>query len=176
MANKDSEKNTDWYVIHTNPRQEERAHQNLIAWDIETLAPKLKKRRYNEFTGQPTHFAKPMFPRYIFARFNRESLLHNIRYTRGVHSVVSFGNGPTPIDEEVIEIIKSRMGADGFVRIGEQMQAGDPIVINSGPMKSFTGIFEREMKDAERIMVLLDTISFQGRLEVSRESVSKRPQ
>jgi transcriptional antiterminator RfaH len=173
MHDEISEKNTGWFVIHTNPRQEDRAEMNLISGSIETLAPKVKKRRYNEFTGRPTSFAKPLFPRYIFARFNLDTLLHRIRYTRGVHSVISFGNGPTPIDEEVIKIIKSRMGEDGFVRMGDEMNVGDPVAINSGIMKSFTGIFEREMKDADRVIVLLNTLNFQARLEVSREMVSK---
>ena len=25
-----------WYVVHTNPKQEERANSNLIAWGVES--------------------------------------------------------------------------------------------------------------------------------------------
>ena len=52
-----------WYVVHTNPKQEERANNNLAAWGIETLHAKLKRRRHNEFTGVPTYITQPLFPR-----------------------------------------------------------------------------------------------------------------
>ena len=51
-----------WYVLHTKPKQEERANCNLVAWGVETLHPKLKTRRHNEFTGVPTYITQPLFP------------------------------------------------------------------------------------------------------------------
>lgn len=29
-----------WYVVHTNPKQEDRAYSNLRCWGVETLHPK----------------------------------------------------------------------------------------------------------------------------------------
>src|SRR5256885_1737905 len=88
-----------WYVVHTKPRQEERANNNLRAWGVETLNPKLRTRRYNEFTGAPSTITQPLFPRYIFARFNADKQLAKIWFTRGVHEVVCFGRSPALVDE-----------------------------------------------------------------------------
>ena len=60
--------------------------------------PKTKERRYNQFVNAPTYVTKPLFPRYIFAQFKVDDLYHKVRFNRGVYSVVSFGEGPTPID------------------------------------------------------------------------------
>lgn len=162
-----------WYVVHTNPKQEERADSNLRAWGVETLHPKLQTRRFNEFTGAPTVTTKSLFPRYIFAKFNAAKQLAKISFTRGVQYVVSFGGQPVSIDEGIIQIVKERVDQSGFVHLGEELKQGDRVVIKAGPLREFEGIFERKLKDNERISVLLTTISYQGRLVISKDLIEK---
>lgn len=162
-----------WYVVHTNPKQEDRAESNLRCWGVETLYPKLKTRRVNEFSGALTYITKPLFPRYIFAKFDARKQLAKISFTRGVHHVVSFGGQPTPVEEDIIRIIGSRMDDNGFVKIGEDLKPGDKVVIKGGPLRDFQGVFERELKDTERISVLLTTISYQGRVVVRKDLLQR---
>src|SRR6266498_6170286 len=109
---------TRWYVIRTHPKQEDRAGSNLRVLGIPIFDPKIRERRYNQFSIAPTYVTKPLFPRYIFAQFKVNDLYHKVCFTRGVYSVVSFGEGPTPIAEEVITLIRSNIKEDGFVKIG----------------------------------------------------------
>jgi transcriptional antiterminator RfaH len=162
-----------WYVVHTNPKQEDRADSNLRSWGIETLLPKLKTRRVNEFTGALTYLTKPLFPGYMFARFNARKQLAKISFTRGVHHVVSFGGEPTPVEDEIIAIISERIDENGFVKIGDELKQGDKVVIKAGPLKDFEGVFERELNDSERISVLLTTINYQGRVVVNRDLLER---
>jgi transcriptional antiterminator RfaH len=162
-----------WYVVHTNPKQEDRAYSNLKCWGVETLHPKMKARRVNEFTGAPTYVTKPLFPRYIFAKFNARKQLAKISFTRGVHHVVSFGGQPTPVEEDVIKIISARIDENGFVKLGDDLKPGDKVVIKAGPLRDFQGVFERELNDNERISVLLTTISYQGRVVVRRDLLER---
>jgi transcriptional antiterminator RfaH len=163
---------TCWYVIHTHPKQEARADLNLRAEGVETLYPKIKERRYNQFTGSLSFVTKALFPRYIFARFAAKKS-HGIYYTRGVHSVVRFGPSPARIDNDVIELIKSRMDETGLVNINEELSAGDKVVIKNGPLKSFMGIFERQINASDRVMILLTAINYQGHIFLEKESVEK---
>jgi transcription elongation factor/antiterminator RfaH len=169
----ESRDQTNWYAVHTLPQQETRADSNLRAWGIETVFPKIKDCRYNKFSGEPVYMVKPLFPRYIFARFKADQALHSVRFTRGVHAVVSFGNKPVSVDKDVIALIKSRMQEDGLVDIGEEFKAGDEVLIKKGPFKSLMGIFERTMDASNRVMVLLTTINFQGRISLGREMITK---
>ncbi len=162
-----------WYVVHTNPKQEERANNNLKAWGVETLHPKLRARRYNQFTGAPSYVTQPLFPRYIFAKFDASKQLPKIWFTRGVHSVVSFGGKPASVDEDIIQIIHERIDKNGFVRIGEDFKRGDKVVVRAGPLKNFMGIFEREIKENDRVIVMLTAISYQGCLVVSRDLLER---
>lgn len=162
-----------WYVIHTKPLQEERADNNLRAWSVETFTPKIRERRYNKFTGKLSYVTKPLFPRYIFARFSAAALLHKVCFTRGVQSVVGFGGGPDPVSDEIIEVIKQREGRDGFVRLYDELNRGDKVVISDGPLKDFAGVFEGHAKDRDRVSILLTTVSYQSRILIERGLVKK---
>jgi len=162
-----------WYVAHTHPRQEERANNNLRAWGVETFIPKVKIIKYKPFTGEPTCLIKPLFPRYVFARFKLNELYYKVRFTRGIHSLVSFLDKPCPVDDELIDLIKSRVGDDGLVRTVDTLKVGDEVVIKEGVLKNFSGVFVREMKDEDRIMILLRTVNYQAHVVIERGKVSK---
>lgn len=165
-----------WYAIHTKPNQESRATKNLRSWCVETFSPQIRVPRVNEFTGATTHVSSPLFPSYIFAYFNAAWSLHKIRFTRGVNSVVSFNSIPTPVDDQIIDIIKARLDKDGLVRIGEKLRFGDRVTIEAGPLKSFVGMFEFELDGSERVRILLSTINYQGHIDIDRSLVKKIPE
>lgn len=164
-----------WYVVHTHPKQEERTCSNLQAWGLETLNPKLLVNKCNQYTDKLTRVVKPLFPGYIFARFRFNDMYHRIRFTRGVHSLVCFSNRPAPVDEEIISLIRSRIGTDGFVKTLAELKAGDEVVINDGRFQKLHGVFEREMQeaDADRVTILLSSVSFQAHVVVDRALVSR---
>lgn len=162
-----------WYAIHTHHKQESRVENNLRAWQVETFAPKLRTRQVNPFSGALIHHSKPLFPRYLFARFKAGELLHKIYFTRGVHSIVSFGSDPVPIDDEVIALLQSQVGEDGFVRLRKELKPGDKVKITGGAFENLIGVFERHLSDSERVMILLTTISYQGRIVVERELLAE---
>ena len=162
-----------WYVVHTHPRQEDRTSMNLRTWGIETISPKLQFEKYNEFSGKVTHLAKPMFPGYIFSRFNYEQVFHRVRYTRGVHSLVSFNNKPALVDDEIVQLLQSQIGADGFVKTFDQLEPGDQVVIKHGRFQNFCGVFEGGISDSDRVRILLNTVSFQAHIVVDRALVAR---
>jgi transcriptional antiterminator RfaH len=160
-----------WYVVHTHPKQENRAESNLMAWNVETFFPKTRDTRFNEFSSKPTYVIKPLFPGYLFARFVVGNLLHKIRYTRGVHSVVCVGDTPASVGDEAIEIIAAQIDGEGFVKLGDELKPGAKVLIQAGPFKGLTGIFERETKDTDRIKILLESVRYQAHVEIERNLV-----
>jgi transcriptional antiterminator RfaH len=162
-----------WYVIRTNPKQEERAERNLQAWKVETFAPKIKKLSAHRSTGEAQYSEGQLFPGYIFARFALSNLLHKIKFTRGVHSIVSFGSRPIPVDDEIIAVIQSRIAEDGFVTMNEDFRPGDKVVILDGPLKNITGVFEQGTKEADRVTIMLNVISYQARITIDKALIQK---
>jgi transcriptional antiterminator RfaH len=162
-----------WYAVYTRPKQEFRAESNLKAWGIETFNPCATER--SRQLKKTRRALKQLFPRYLFARFPCEEL-HKITFTRGVQTVVSFGNKPAPVDDAVISLIRSRIGEDGFVRFNDELNPGDRVMIIAGPLASLEGIFDRTLNNSERVSLLLSTVSLQGRLIIERDYLVKLDQ
>jgi transcriptional antiterminator RfaH len=159
-----------WYAIHTKPKEENRAGDNLHAWNVETFTPQIREHRCNQFAVKPTYGSKPLFPRYIFARF-AASMLQKVRFTRGVQNIVEFGRVPAQIDDEIIEVIKSRM-KNGFVKIDDDLKAGDEVIIKDGPLKSFVGVFKHQVGSSDRVLIMLTAVSYQPRIVIKRDVIT----
>ena len=162
-----------WYAIRTRPKEEDRADLNLRSWSVQTFSPKFKELSTSGYNRE--YISKPLFANYLFARFDAEKQLHKINYTRGVSNVVSFGGSPVSIDDEVIDLLQSRVAEDGFVHMDDDrdLQNGDKVRINSGPFESMVGVFKRKTKDKARVRILLDAMNYHSHLEIEREMVEK---
>lgn len=160
-----------WYVVYTKANEEDRAERNLAAWGLETFYPRIRKKTVNEFSGKAIYFSRPMFARYIFARFEVETLLHKVSNTRGVQRVLSIDYAPVPVDDEIIALIQSRVAEDGFVNLDDPFRRGDQVRIKDGSLKGMNGIFDRTMKDKSRVLILLTAINYQASVVVERDLV-----
>lgn len=171
MTRETNSQTLNWYAIHTKPKEEARAGSNLRGWRVETFMPLIKEQRHHPFTGKALNIVKPLFSRYIFARFSPE-MSSKIRYTRGVQTIVGYGDEPSLIDDEIIQMIKARM-ENGYVKIEDRFETGDAVRIKDGPLKNFIGVFVRQTNNAYRVMVLLDTINYQPNVVVQRELLTR---
>lgn len=162
-----------WYVIKSQPKQEMRAECNLRAWGINTFHPKISERCTNPFTGLASSVIKPLFSRYIFAQFDINSTYRRVCFTRGVHSVVNFGNGPVSIDDDIIKLIQSRVDKDGLVKLDNELNQGDQVMIDRGPLRHMVGVFQHDIKGTDRVAILLTAISYQSRVIIEKDLVKK---
>ena len=161
-----------WYAIHTHPKQEDRAASNLEAWQVEIFAPCRRGRQLRSSAGL-TYIHLPLFPGYIFARFSIQKSLHKIRYTRGVHSVVSVGIQPAIVDDELIALMQARSTDDGYISMSGELQRGDEVIIKEGVFKGFVGVFERQMKDSDRVTLLLKTVAHKSQVILGLDYLEK---
>jgi transcriptional antiterminator RfaH len=174
MENRERGSKRHWYAIYTHLKQENRAIKNLNLYgDVDVLYPQYKERYCNQFTGKPSYSAKSLFPRYIFARFDLERLYQKVIFTRGVSCVLCSNGRPTPVDDQVIDLLCKRLNEDGFIETDETLKPGDKVKIEAGPFKDFIGVFERGRSGDDRISILLQTIEYTAHALISRELVTK---
>jgi transcriptional antiterminator RfaH len=161
-----------WFAVQAKPASEGIAESSLRSMQLETLLPSVKTRACRERRGRGLA-RKPLFPGYLFARFRPEQSLRAVTYSRGVTRVVGARQGPLPLDEAIIGSIRARMDSNGFVALERPaLTAGDQVNISSGPFGGWPGVFERELSDGQRVMILLETLQ-RCRLIVSRDSVER---
>ncbi len=160
-----------WYVVSTKARNEERSAMNLEQGGIEVLAPKLLFRRWKE--GKFTDTIEPMFPGYIFVKFHPVDEYRLVKYTRGIKTIVNFNGRIIPLQERLIDFIRERL-VEGVATIEKKtFQKGEKIIIQEGPFKGFSGIFEKELDGRERIAILLEGVDYCARMEIDPELVTK---
>ena len=87
--------------------------------------------------------------------------------------MISFGSTPLPVDDEIIELIQSRHDEFGYVKLEDNIGPGDEIVVTDGIFKGIHGIFERNVSNRDRVMILLQAVQFQARAIVAREVLRK---
>jgi transcriptional antiterminator RfaH len=159
-----------WFAIQTRPGAEAGAESNLRPLTLETLLP-LARRLVHHATRAPRMAVRPLFPGYLFARFCAAASLRAVKYSRGVLRVVGGGEHPWPVDDEIIADIRERIGPERCVEIGERpIRKGDSVRITAGPLSGWAGIFDSELSDAQRVVILIDTLQ-QGRVVVRRNSL-----
>jgi transcriptional antiterminator RfaH len=154
-----------WYAIYTKPAREDFVSFRLQTIGIDVLNPKIRTKKYRK--NRLVEVVESLFPCYLFARFEKEKYTHLITYTTGVRYVVGKSN-PVMVQDEIVFAMQERMGLDNIIIMEpEKFQAGDHVRILEGPFRDFYGIFEREVKGPERVMILLDALNCRIELDGS---------
>jgi transcriptional antiterminator RfaH len=157
-----------WYLVRTKPRDETRVirYFNLAGYSF--LLPTFWK---TSCAGKKKE-KKPLFPGYVFIQLVLSEAYHKIHYTRGVSGFVRFGNMPTSVPEEIIEILKQKMRGDGTVKMyPASFVKGTSVIVTDGVLKGFEGVFLESLNDGHRIAILLKGLN-SARVEVDRSFVS----
>ncbi len=159
-----------WFAVQAKPTSEALAESTLQSLHVETLYPQVQKAVRRR--GRKSRTVKrPFFPGYLFARFAPEESLRAVTYSRGVTRVVGTRERPLPVEDAIIDGIREHMDACGCVALEKHaLKAGDAVDITDGPFCGWTGVFELDLSDGERVVILLQVLE-QCRLVVDRDSV-----
>jgi len=148
-----------WFLIYTKPHQEEIAKENLENQGFETFLPMIAFKKIK----QPKLFSmKPMFPRYLFTKFNLEKdKWVRIKSTRGVSHVVAFGENFTEVPSSVISYLKSKVDNNDVLKLhstSKILKKGDNLLIKQGVFEGKEATF-LSMSGKERARVLLSLMN-----------------
>jgi transcriptional antiterminator RfaH len=160
-----------WYVIQTKPKKEEEAESYLSTRGVEMFNPFMETFALRN--GGMNKEVRPLFPGYIFGKFDLEQNYPLVRWARGVKKILGFGSYPTPISEEVVRIIKERTGTQGILRVKNRFEPNDVVRIKTGPMKDLFGVFERWLPNHERVRILLRLIGYEPAVEIHCSMLEK---
>jgi transcription antitermination factor NusG len=58
-------------------------------------------------------------------------------------------------------------------KYGLEPSVGDEIEVMEGAMKGLRGVFQKELTDKERVMILLNYVSYQGTLVIEKKKLKK---
>lgn len=147
-----------WYLVHTKPRQEKCAFDNLQRQGYQCYLPTLPSEKLRQ--GVLTIANEPLFPRYLFIRLGVDGAAKSwvpIRSTKGVSRLVSFGIAPAQVDDGLIELLRTQ---EASVQSEPErlFKHGERVRLTEAPFAGIEGIYQ--MADGEhRVMVLIEMLS-----------------
>jgi transcriptional antiterminator RfaH len=162
-----------WYVIHTHPNKEYFSQNNLNRQNFITYFPKYKK--IISTAGKLKTIVKPLFPRYIFVKMDlKKQRWPLINATYGVKKLLSMGNEPLQISNEIIKKIKSRENGVGITDIVPDISAsiGDSVTIVSGVFAGKNAIFDG-LTDDKRVKLLFNLLGRDITLSLAPFSIAR---
>ena len=161
----------NWYLIHTKIRQEQVALENLERQGFECFLPLIRAEKLNR--GGLQVVQEPLFPRYLFIRLGTGLESQSwvpTRSTVGVSRLVTFGQTPAKIEDELIAQLQVK--TDSTEVQLRHFEPGEQVVVTDGPFVGVEAIYQ--MADAEgRVMVLLNILSKQVKMAVPPASIRK---
>lgn len=143
---------TFWHLVHTKPRGEARAQENLERQGFEVFLPIITLQKVRR--GKLTSVTEPMFSRYLFIRTTAIMQdLSLVRSTLGVIQLVRFGTVPAKVPNDWVEAMRLKP------TVHEKLfNAGDKLLIGNGMLKGLGAIYVQP--DGEtRAMVLINLLS-----------------
>jgi transcriptional antiterminator RfaH len=160
-----------WYAVHTRPQAEARALENLLLQGYQAYLPRY--RAQIRHARQRRTEWRPLFPRYLFAGVDRAVMRWRpILSTIGVSDVVRAGEEPAPVAPEIIENLREQERAGGFERLARRhpVQLGELVRISAGALEDLVGRLV-ELRDQDRVVVLLELLGRKVRAQLDRDAV-----
>lgn len=151
-----------WYAVRTKSRCEAFAEANLQRLGVEVFLPMLKE--YKQTPVAHGKLVTPLFPGYLFVRCAMPAQYRAVSYATGVKNVISFGAGPSIVDDSIIDSIKGQV-VNGVVEIADdRLVPGKAVRIHEGSLCGLDAVFEKKLSGSNRVVLLLKAISYQARL------------
>src|SRR6266568_3869208 len=98
-----------WYCIQTRSGKESRTAGFLnTQLGLEVYFPKLKRRKTVRRVWREV--VSPLFPRYVFCRFEPGTYFRAVRYATDVTNVVCRGSQPAIVSDELIKELRDWAG------------------------------------------------------------------
>lgn len=162
-----------WFVVQTNPKEDEVACMVLRQQGIGIYQPFMEK--YVFHARRKVLKKYPLFPNYLFVQIApTEEEYHKIRWCRGVRRILLDNYQPVPIDEEFIRSLSSLEDSEsGIIKKPVSFVPGDLVRVKSGPMKDLYGVFEAWGSDEGRVRILIEMVSNRAKVVMHASLIEK---
>jgi transcriptional antiterminator RfaH len=168
MTNPTALEQAPWYVVHTKPRKEFRALEQLTNQHYECFLPTLQVQKIHR--GVLEACVEPLFARYLFVRMDPfyGNDLAPIRSTRGVDKLVSFGGRFAMLPDICVEALRNVPQTTPHCLF----QSGDSVSITSGPFAGLEGIYQAFDGEA-RALILIELVGQPQKLMFAVDKLRK---
>jgi transcription antitermination factor NusG len=154
-----------WYAIRVRSRFETTTSNILRDKGFEQFLPLYRSQR--RWSDRVKELDVPLFPGYVFCRFDASSPLR-VLTTPGVVHVISAGKIPIPVDECEIAALQEICRSGLPVQPWPYLEVGRRVLIERGPLAGAEGVVI-EMKGRCRLVASITMLQRSVAAEIDRD-------
>lgn len=180
MAKQVLQQGKRWYVLHTYSGYEENVARNLRqrieSMDMEdkiftVLIPTENRIRIKN--GKRKIVTEKLFPGYVLVEMIvTDDSWYVVRNTPNVTGFVGSGTTPTPISDEEVKALMTRMGVEE-PKYKIDVETGTPVRIVDGPFKEFEGKVAEVDEGRGKVKVLVSMFGRETPVELDFLQIKK---
>ena len=159
-----------WYAVWTRSRHEQVVRSQLEERRITTFLPTVT--RWSRWKDRRKQVVVPLFPGYVFARFEAAQRLAVLKCP-GVVSIVSFDGEPAPVPDHEIDAIRRLVASTLPYDPCPMIKTGALVEVVHGPLKGVVGRLTRKGSQA-RLVLSVDLIGRAVSVQVDAADVQPR--
>lgn len=159
--------NERWYALYVRSRHERAIEQSLLGKGYVAFSPFCRIRRKRSDRTKDVDL--PLFPGYVFCRFNATDRLP-ILTTCGVVTIVGARKLPEAVDEAEILSIHAMVKSGRPIQPWPFLRAGQKVRIQAGPLCGVEGTL-LQLKNEYRLVASVGLLQRSVAVEVDRDSV-----
>ena len=167
-----SASNTVWIAVATHPNAEGQAVQNLKCQGYDCYCPRTRVLRSHARRSDTVD--RPFFPGYLFVRLDQtRDQWRPIMHSRGVRTVVRFGERLGIVPQDVIESLLAREEDGGLKSspAAERLKVGQRVSLNGTLFDDFMCTVQ-SIEARDRVCVLLELMQHTVRMVVPSENIA----
>ena len=126
-----------WFALQTRPKNERKVERLLKQKGYDCFSPIYRSKR--KWSDRIVEIDFPLFPGYVFCRFNSSALGKAIS-TQGVTRVVGFGGTPAEVAREEIEALQLLARTSFLREPWKYIPNGTLVLVETGPLAGIQGI------------------------------------
>ena len=159
-----------WYCIRTHNKREHIAAAHLQKLPgVQVFNPQLRLMRCTR-RGRFCN-NEPLFPNYLFARFDLEQMLEKVSCTPAVKVVLRFGGLLPEIPDAVIANLQQQLAEASSQVLTDAPVEGEEVEIAAGAFIGTKALVTRVLPAKQRVQILLDVMGRSVTTELSLDAV-----
>jgi transcription antitermination factor NusG len=160
-----------WYAIRTRSNHERIAGTILEEKGYESYLPLYQTKR--RWSDRVVEAEKPLFPGYLFCRFDRKEQLP-ILTTAGVAGIVGFGLEPEPVPETEIDAVQALLRSGLRVEPSMLLHEGQRVRVKRGALEGLEGTLIKK-KSEWRFVVSITMLQRSISVEIDSDWITPLP-
>lgn len=159
------EEGTLWYALHVRTRFEKVVARNLRGKGYEEFLPLYT--RTNQWSDRVKQIELPLFPGYVFCRFNPNDRLP-VLTVPGVNAIVGIGKSLLPVEESELTAIRAVLKSGTFCEPWPYLEVGQRVRVESGPLAGTEGLVML-VKNSYRLVISVNMLQRSVAVEIDRD-------